>query len=194
MKRPCLLLLLGCFFLVKAHAQITFNKVDTTMKIGKAGYRVDCRNKSTTQNPISIKPVGFESGARDISFTLKGRVSGVQIDDLNRDSYPDLIVYVYTDSSAIFGTVYCFISDGNKEIAACVLPDITIDPKVNKGYKGHDQLSLMEGTLLRRFPIYNTGDADDKPGGGTRTLMYQLAKGESGMYKFNLLRSFDTKQ
>lgn len=192
MKRFCLLLLVFCFF-VTAHAQISFGRVDSTLKIGKAGYRVDCRNKSNTQNPISIKPVGFESGARDVSFTLKGRVSGVQIDDLNRDSYPDLVVYVYTDSSAIFGTVYCFISEANKEINACVLPDITMDPKVNKGYKGHDQMSLMEGTVLRRFPIYNTGDADDKPGGGTRTLMYQLTKGESGAYKFTLLRSFDTK-
>src|SRR6201991_5236475 len=93
---------------------VMFPKIDSTLKIGKAGYRVDCRNKGVTQNPLSIKPVGFESGARDVSFTLKGRVASAQVDDLNRDGYPDLVLVIYSDSNASSGTVYGFISEANK--------------------------------------------------------------------------------
>jgi hypothetical protein len=193
MKTQFLFLLFGCLLLGTARAQVVFPKIDSTLKIGKAGYRVDCRNKSLTQNPLSVKPVGFESGARDISFTLKGRVASAQIDDLNRDGYPELVLFIYSDSNATSGTVYCFVSDGNKEIIPCVLPDVSMNSKISTGYKGHDQFSMMEGTLLQRFPIYNAGDDKDKPTGGNRVILYQLAKGERGSYKFSMIKFYDTK-
>jgi hypothetical protein len=211
MKSQYLFLFLGCLFAGVARAQdssarsasvqpaaaptpmVMFARMDSTLKIGKAGYRVDCRNRSVTQNPITIKPVGFESGARDVSFTLKGRVSGAQVDDLNRDGYPDLILFIYSDSSASTGTVYGFISEANKEIIPCILPDVAMNPKISTGYKNHDQFSLMEGTLLQRFPIYNKDDNKDKPTGGNRVVLYQLGRGENGSYKFNMIRFYDTK-
>jgi hypothetical protein len=188
-----LLLLLAGMLGKTADAQITFNKIDTTMKIGKAGYRVTCRNRSLTENPIAIRPIGMESDVRPMDFPLKGRLYATQVDDLNRDSYPDLLLYIYTDSNAVHGTVYCLLSEANKSLVPCYIPDVSYDPKVNKGYRGHDRFSLLEGTLLQRFPVYNTGDADDKPTGGTRTLMYQVVKAEGGGYKFERLRFYDTK-
>lgn len=193
MKRQHLLLLYLFLFSTAINAQITFSKVDTTMKIGKAGYRVDCRNKSVTQNQLSIRPIGFESTAREISFSLKGRVSAAQVDDLNQDGYPDLVLFIYTDSNATAGTIYGFISDANKEIVPCMLPDVVLDSKVNKGYKGHDRFSMLEGTLLQQFPVYNPGDDKDKPTGGSRVIQYHLVKGENGQYKFGILRFYDTK-
>jgi hypothetical protein len=181
------------FLTVTAKAQITFNRIDTTMKIGKAGYRVTCRNKSINDNPLSVRPIGMESDAREMNFPLKGRLASAQIDDLNSDGYPDLILYIYTDSNAVYGTVYAFISEANKTIAACFLPDASLDPKINHGYKGHDKFSMLEGTLLQQFPIYNPGDDKDKPTGGTRTLLYRLGKGDNGGCKFNRLRFYDTK-
>lgn len=194
MKRQHLLLLLGYTFLAATtNAQITFKKIDSTLKIGKAGYRVDCRNRSVTQNSLSVKPIGFESTAREISFTLKGRVSNAQVDDLNQDGFPDLVLFIYTDSNATAGTVYGFVSDANKEIIPCMLPDVVLDSKINKGYKGHDRFSLLEGTLLQQFPVYNPGDDKDKPTGGSRVVQYQLVKGENGTFKFKTIRFYDTK-
>jgi len=186
-------LLLAGFFFTSVNAQITFNKIDTTMKIGKAGYRVTCRNRSVAENPLSVRPVGMETEAKEMNFPLRGRVYSAQVDDLNNDSYPDLILYIYTDSAAIHGTVYAFISEGNKSIAPCALPDVALDGKINMGYKGYDKFSLLEGTLLQQFPIFNPGDAKDKPTGGTRTLLYQLGRGEGGQFKFNRTRFYDTK-
>jgi hypothetical protein len=193
LKYLYLLGLLGGLFPMSAGAQLSFNKIDTTMKIGKAGYRVTCRNKSITENPIGIRPVGMESDVRPLDFPLKGRLYATQVDDLNGDGYPDLLMYIYTDSNAIHGTVYCLMSQENKSLVPCYLPDISYDPKVSKGYKGYDKFSLLEGTLIQQFPIYNPNDEKEKPTGGERTLMYQVTKGENGGFKFNRIRFYDTK-
>jgi hypothetical protein len=193
MKRIFILLISGLLFLGTANAQLSFGKIDSTLKIGKAGYRVDCKNKNVDQNQLTIRPVGFEGGARDMSFGIRGRVAKAEIDDLNSDGFPDLVLYIYSDSNAVFGTVYAFLSEANKSITPCALPDIMLDGKVNTGYKGHDQFSLMESYLLQKFPIYKTGDDKDKPTGGTRVLLYQLVRNEDGKFKFNMVRFYDTR-
>lgn len=174
-----------------AGAQTPIAKMDTTLKIGKTGYRVDCRNKIANQNQLTIRPVGFESGARDMSFFIQGRVAKAEIDDLNSDGFPDLVLYVYSDSNAVFGTVYAFLSEANKSISPCMLPDVMLNGKINTGYKGHDTFALMESFLQQKFPIYKTGDEKEKPTGGTRVVLYQLGKDEQDRYKFNMIRTYD---
>jgi hypothetical protein len=193
MKYPFVLFLSGLLLCSAAGAQVVLEKVDSTLKIGKVGYRVECRNKKYDKNELTVRPVGFESAAREMNFYINGRVAKAQIDDLNSDGYPDLVLFIYSDSNAIYGTVYAFLSEANKSISPAVLPDVMLDGKVNAGYKGHDQFSLMEGYLLQKFPIYVTGDDKDKPTGGTRVLLYQLGKNETGGFKFNRVRTYDTK-
>ncbi|MHA4808437.1 hypothetical protein ACX0G9_10025 [Flavitalea flava] len=176
-----------------ANAQFSFGKIDTTVKIGKAGYRVDCKNKNVDQNQLMIKPIGFDREARDMNFMIRGRVSKVEIEDPNADGFPDLIITIYSDSVSLFGTVYAFLSEGNKTITPCVLPDIMMNGKVNAGYKGHDQFAIMTSYLQQKFPIYKSGDDKDKPTGGTRVLLYQLGKNPEGKMAFNLTRTYDTQ-
>lgn len=181
-------------FLGKAHGQQSFSKVDTVLKSGKVGYRVQCKNKNVDQNELTIKPVGFESGggARDVTFMIRGRIGKSEIDDLNGDGYPDLVLFVYSDSIAEYGAVYAFLSEANKSIIPCVLPDVMMDGKVSAGYKGHDQFAIMQTYLQQKFPIYKPGDDKDKPTGGTRVLLYQLVKGaDGGDFKFNRVRFYD---
>jgi hypothetical protein len=189
---------LGIIFLMallagaSASAQVVFPKMDTTVKIGKTGYRVECKNKNYDQNQLSVRPVGFDNAAGEANFMIRGRVAKAEIDDLNSDGYPDLVLYVYSDSSAIFGTVWAFVSKANKSFTGCALPDPMLDGKINEGYKGHDQFSLMEGYLLEKFPIYKTGDDKDKPSGGTRVILYQLVPDEGARFKFLKVRTYDT--
>jgi len=192
MNQKIILLLAGLICLRAADAQVTFEKIDTTMKIGKTGFRLNCRNKEIAQNQLSIRPIGFESPANEnLNFPVRGRVSKAMVDDLNQDGVADLILFIYSDSAAIHGTVLAFISEGNKSIVPAGLPDVALDGKLSPGYKGHDQFSMLEGTLLQRFPVFKPGDAD-APTGGNRTVQYQLNKVDGGGYKFAVLRSFDT--
>jgi hypothetical protein len=196
MKHPLILLLAGLLFGAATDAQVSFTKIDTTLKIGRVGYRVTCRNKNVEVNDLSVRPIGFDGSAREMAFPLRGRVLKAEIDDLNSDGYPDLVLYVYSDSAGAFGTVYAFLSQGNKSMTGCVLPDPMMNGKINTGYKGHDQFILMEGNLLQKFPIYKPGDDKDKPTGGTRVVLYQLAKTDNGdngaTYHFDLVRTYDT--
>jgi hypothetical protein len=193
MKMQWIFLLTALLPGIAANAQVVFQKIDTTVKIGKVGYRVSCRNKKYDENELEVRPVGFENEAREMNFMLRGRVAKAEIDDLNGDGYPDLVLYVYMDSSATFGTVYAFVSKANKSFSGCVMPDPMMDGKINEGYKGHDQFSLMEGYLLDKFPIYKTGDDKDKPSGGTRVVLYQLVPDEGDRFKFQKVRNYDTK-
>lgn len=194
MNWKTLFMLTGLSCLGKAYGQIRFERVDTTMKLGKTGYRVTCRNKEFTNNPLSIRPIGFESPAnQNMSLPVRGRISEVQVDDLNNDGNADLVLFIYSDSAAIHGTVLALISDGTKSILPCALPDPALDGKINKGYKGYDQYMLLEGTLLLKFPVFKPDDKD-KPTGGHRVVQYAFARNENGNgYKLNIARTYDTQ-
>ena len=72
------------FFLTIGSFGQNLKRYDSTLKIGKVGFRVTCINKSVTQNNLNIKPIGFKSEAREVSLELKARVISSEIDDLNQ--------------------------------------------------------------------------------------------------------------
>ena len=44
---------------------------------------------------------------------------------------------------------------------------------------GHDEFTIIETSLARRFPIYKEGDTNNKPTGGNRQIEYKLKDGEA---------------
>jgi hypothetical protein len=167
-------------------------RIDTTMKVGKAGFRVNCYNKSSEKNPITIYPVGFESEARDFSFELKGVLMGTEVDDLNKDGFPDLLLYVASSDSLNKSSVIAISSQENKSVAPIVFPDILDDPRLRDGYKGADKYMLLEGVLMRTYPLYEKDASGvQQPTGKMRRLMYRVAPGEQGSLKFVVARFYD---
>lgn len=167
-------------------------RIDTTMKVGKAGYRINCLNKSAEKNAISINPVGFESEVRDFNFDFKGILTATEVDDLNKDGFPELLLYVNTKDSLNKSTVIGISSQENKSVVPIVLPDILDDPRLRDGYKGSDQYMLLEGVLMRTYPLFEK-DANgmQQPTGKMRRLMYRVAQGEQGSLKFVVSRFYD---
>ena len=185
---------IGIFIAISTGSFAQAPRVDTTLKAGKSGYRLICNNKSADKNEMMVKPIGFENTAHPLGYYVKGRVIRADIDDLNNDGYPDMLVYLTSGDHGEFGSVYAFMSVQNKSVMPAMLPDVMLDGKLKDGYKGGDEFQLLEGRLLRKFPLYKADDEKDKPTGGKRVIQYQITGSEEAGFKFVVLRSFDTKQ
>lgn len=163
-------------------------KFDTTVKIGPIGYKINCSNKSADKNSMSISLIGFDEHPGDINLDIKGRITKAEIDDLNRDGLPDLIIYIFTADKK--GSVFAIACQEKKTVVPIIFPDIMDDEKLKVGYNGNDEFKLMNGILMRRFPVMNTTDST-KASTITRQILYKVVAGEGGSFKFKVDRNVD---
>src|ERR1044071_6065961 len=96
MKLPLLVLFTALGLSVTTESRAQFTRYDSTLKMGRVGYRVICNNKSLDQNELTVRPIGFEKDAREMKFYIKGRVQKAEIDDLNNNGFPDIVVYMFS--------------------------------------------------------------------------------------------------
>lgn len=190
MKNRIYLIIFSCLLAATLPAQV--KRYDSSMKVGKAGYRVYTNNKNDDRNNVTISPIGFNSNSRDVTIEVRGRVTKSEVDDLNRDGFPDLVMYVSSGGAKNASTVIGIASQGNESLMPIIFPDIVDDPKLRVGYMGQDQFFLMNGVLMRKFPLYETADTlNIKPSGMMRQIMYSVVPGEKGGHKFKVNRSYD---
>lgn len=128
---------------------------------------------------LSVQPSGFEIDNSKISKTIEGTVTNVEVEDLNSDGSPELLIYVTSSGSGSYGTAIGYSGNNNKSLSEITIPSIAENPKANKGYMGHDEFTLAENTLIQRFPIYKDSDSNNNPTGGYRQIQYKLKDGES---------------
>jgi hypothetical protein len=139
-------------------------------------------------NKLRIVPSGRLSQRTPITQEVYGTVTGAEIADLNADGWPEIYVYVSSAGSGSYGTVVGYAVNRGKSVTPITLPELSDDPVASAGYQGHDEFALVEGTLVRRFPVLRSGDTNASPSGGRRQLHYRLIAGEAGW----LLRLDDT--
>ncbi len=187
-----ILSILGAALFTTFGTQAQDRKIDTTASFGSAGFRVRCNNKNESENDVAIFPKGFAREVTDISFSIKGRLKKILVDDLNDDGYPDLVLCFYSGSNGEIGNIISVSSNGKSSLAPVSFPDIYSDRKLSEGYKGYDEFTILVGTLLQSFPVYKPGDTD-APTGGTKVVQYKIAKAENG-FAFKVLRSYIKQQ
>jgi hypothetical protein len=166
-----------------------WTKYDSTMKIGKTGYRISCLNRTPEKNVLNIRPIGFKSESREASIELKARVFAAEIDDLNNDGFPDIIIFI--EDAAGKKSIFPICSQDNERIAPIYFPDIMDDMELSKGYRGKDEYKLVEGVLFRKFPVFPTDTAIKEPTNKIRQLMYRVVQGERDSWKFKMFKQFD---
>lgn len=133
---------------------------------------------SINQVKVHAETAKGEIGMMEIE--ADGTVTSAEVEDLNGDGYPEIYVYVSSAGSGSYGSLIAYGSNRNKSLSEIYLPPMEDDPELTKGYMGHDQFAIGEGTLLRRFPLYQQGDTNAQPTGGTRQIQYKLEAGEAG--------------
>jgi len=128
---------------------------------------------------LNIQPKGFEETNKNFELEIEGKATDAQVADLNADGFPELLIFTQSAGSGSYGNVIAFSSNGAKSMSQVYFPPANENPKLNKGYMGHDTFLINESTLVQEFPIYKDGDPNSDPTGGIRRIQYKLIDGEA---------------
>ena len=132
---------------------------------------------TTEGDKLRIRPSGLKIDNSPIDRDIDGTVTGADIGDINIDRSPEIYIYVKNANGSV--SLIAYSTNKNKSLSEIYLPPFTDDPKLAKGYRGRDDIAMVEGIVALRFPIYKDNDTDDKPTGGMRQLQYKLKQGEA---------------
>ena len=130
-------------------------------------------------NQLTINPYGLTQQNTAVTHDIEGEVTNAEIEDLNADGFPEVLVYINSTGSGSYGSVIGYSVNNGKSMSQIYMPPIFENKELNKGYMGHDEFAIVETTFVQRFPIYNDDDTNSNPTGGTRQIQYKLKDGEA---------------
>ena len=164
---------------------LVFHKV---LNLQNISYQLSAIGNGSIQKLV-IVPIGFTSIMDTITMT-SDPVVGAEIEDLDHDGYPELLIYTQSAGSGSYGHVLGFSPNKGKSISPIYFPELGPNSTEAKGYKGHDEFSIVESSLARRFPCFESTDTNAKSTGKLRQLQYKLKNGEASK-KFVLVGSVE---
>lgn len=147
-----------------------------TLALQGVTFQVRATGDGSQQRLAIISRSGKRS-LKPITETVDGRVVGAEVADLNSNGLPEIYVYVQSAGSGSYGQLVAYSVVNGDQLSPIHLQELTGPPA--KGYQGHDEFSVVEGCLVRRFPIYKPGDSNAKATGGLRQICYKLKNGEA---------------
>jgi hypothetical protein len=138
-------------------------------------------------NTIEISTKDFEHNYTEI-YEDKDPISDVFVDDLDGNGFDEIYIITTSVGSGSYGTVLGFASNKDKSLSMINFPEIQEEDRNFEGYMGHDIIKIENQKLVRIFPIYNKGETNQNPTGGTRKLIYGLYPGEA-MWQLKIEKS-----
>ena len=148
----------------------------TTLSLQGVSFKVTTKGEGSVQQLV-VKANEQGHSYPLVKEELLGSLTGRELEDLNSDGRPELILFVTSAGSGSYGSVMAWSAGKDHTLLPITMPDLS--GKLTQGYMGHDQFAVVETTLMRRFPIYRPGDTNAKPTGGTRQISYKLMAGEA---------------
>jgi hypothetical protein len=127
---------------------------------------------------IQISTKDFEHNYPEI-YGDRDPISDVFLSDLDGNGFDEIYIITTSVGSGSYGTVLGFASNKDKSLSMINFPEIQEGDENFEGYLGHDTFKIENQKLVRFFPIYNKGDTNQNPTGGTRKLVYGLYLGEA---------------
>ena len=135
-------------------------------------------NGEGSQRQLLISTRGGRLPIPQIQQQINGSVVGAEVADLNGNGQPEVYVFVQGAGSGSYGELVAYALNNGRSMTPITLPDLS--GALAKGYRGHDHFEIVEGCLVRRFPLYTAQDSNAKPTGGERQICYKLKAGEAG--------------
>jgi hypothetical protein len=148
-------------------------------------YDIKSIGKGSIQK-LTIVPAGLKLYNDSINLEVDP-IMGAEIEDLDSDGFPELLIYTQSAGSGSYGNVIGYSPNKGKSLSQIYFPELDINLAAFKGYLGQDEFAIVENSLVRRFKIY---DSNAKPTGKLRQLEYKLKPGEASK-KFVLNKQTD---
>jgi hypothetical protein len=140
---------------------------------------------TATGNSFTVTPSGLTASNEPYTQDILGQVVDIEIGDIDADASPELLVKTL-DPGTKKGAAYVYSANKRKSLSMVNYPDESGNAKLMTGYQGEDDFALVEGTFMRRFPLFEGGQKTGK----TRQLQYKLKPGEA-MKQLVLEKSYD---
>ena len=154
---------------------VVFHK---TLSLQNISFDISSTGEGSIQQ-LTIQTNGLKRDEQTISVEIEGLVINAEIEDLNSDGYPEVLIYTVSAGSGSYGNVIGYSVNGGKSISPIYFPDVSENPEAGKGYMWHDEFAIVETTLVQRFQTYNEGDVNAQPTGTMREIHYKLVDGEA---------------
>lgn len=175
----------------KKQATGSINHFDETFSLQGINFHVVTTNEGAI-NQLTITPSNLEIVNSVMKHEIDGSVTGAEIADINADGSPEIYVYINSAGSGSYGSLVAYSANNKKSLSEIYMAPLAYDKVNSIGYMGHDEFTIIENSLARRFPVYNEGDPNCCPKGGIRQLQYKLIKGEAS-WQLKLVNSTTLK-
>jgi hypothetical protein len=173
--RPAIaMLLVGCSSLLASMTPALAAPYQQTLKLQGVTLKLKAVGEGSSQQLTVLaerdgKPLALERQKLD------GTVVGAEVEDLNGDGLPELLIFEQSAGSGSYGSVWAWSVSRRGSLLPIRLG--AMSSRDSTGYRGHDKFAVVESNLVRRFPIYLPGDTNAQPNGGTRQVTYKLVPG-----------------
>ncbi len=147
--------------------------------------------KATEQNPNSeviITPSGLEETNGLIQFETVGTLMESEVEDLNSDGSPELILFFTRFGESVENYLKIFSGNNNKSISEVAIP--SFPEEFTTGFQGLEEWAIVETSIIARFPIFEEENGEWVRSGLTRQIQYKLVERENGR-KLELDRVFE---
>ena len=149
---------------------------DSKLEMQGVAFRVVSPNRADA-NFVEITTAGLTHDNSPWKQEIDGVVVGAEVADLNADLSPEIYVFVRGRDVEVRASLVAYSSNRKRSLSAIYLPELEAQPGATRGFRGRDEMAVVENVIARRFPIF--GD-DGKPTGKWRQLQYKRVAGEAG--------------
>jgi hypothetical protein len=147
-------------------------------KTGKTIIITETHPVGQSLSNIEISTKDFEHNYPE-TYEDRDPISDIFMADLDGNGFDEIYIITTSTGSASYGNVMGFASNYDKSLSMINFPEIHEGDENFSGFMGHDIFTIENQKLVRTFPIYNEGDTNQNPTGGTRKLIYGLYPGEA---------------
>lgn len=154
---------------------------DTVILVTKSQRKfllIESNSNGNSMSSISITTEGFVIVNNTIDFGETDPIETSFVTDLNQDGYEELYFVTRGVGSGSYSKIYGLASNKDKSTSQIYVNE-DFEDAFFEGYMGHNKYHVTNDTLSNTFPVYKSGDTNDKPTGGERTLTYELIAGEA---------------